>query len=312
MNPNLSHVINPITNSRIFNQLITTTNHFISSSVTRKSSAISHGCNNTQFIYICSCILELNMNFLNKNNYEIDDIINYYANKISIIYDTIRKKFRNLRNENAIYNNEVNINILMPINSIDDEEITSSTFYRYNNWDVIPMCMFHDDISDLSQQTKYISHYFTIIINNDDNAHYINSSYGSDDICVLNQTKEIDKNLLNEILYKINNNDFDEQCEEFVKEYFLPNIDESLFNDELVTLKKSHIGLINNYISIITNIIRENPQLTKEINNKKRKLIGGKKIYKTKKYNFRKKIKKHRTYTKNKKRKLIKSYKYKI
>lgn len=305
METNLSHVLNPIVYPRMFNQLITSTNHFISSFMTRKSSTLSHGCSNTQFIYICSCILQLNMDFL-KNNCNIDDSINSYANKISIIYDKIREKFKNSRDTNAIFNNQVDIDILLPINNIDDEEITSSTVYTDNNYDVIPLCMFHDNEDDLSGRTKYISHYFTIIINN--NICYVNSSYGSDDICVLNQTKEIDKNSLNYILYKINSDNFDEQCENFVKEYFLPNIDESLFNNELYTLKKSRVGLINNYISIITEIIRENIQFIEGRNKKKRKFIGGKKKYKTKKYktkkyNFkksfksfnRKKIKKYKT-----------------
>jgi hypothetical protein len=309
LNVNVSHVLNPITNSRLFNQLITTTNHYLASSMTRKSSSMSHGCSNTQFIYICSCILQLNMNFLNKNknNYEIDDTINRYANEISIIYNKIKQKFKYSRSQNAIFNNEVDMNILIPINNIDDEEITSSTFYTHNNCDVIPLCMFHDDMDDLSQQTKYISHYFTIIINNDTNNYYINSSYGSDDICVLNQTKEIDKNLLNNILDKIIDNNFDEECEDFVKDYFLSNVDDQLFNNELLILKKSRVGLINNYISIITDIIRENPQLTEETNKKKRKFIGGKKKYKS----F-KKIKKYKNHKSKKyKSKKHKSKKYK-
>lgn len=278
----------PIKQPHMFNELITTTNHYISSSMTRQTSTRSHGCNNTQFIYICSCILGINVDFSGKKTREIDDLMNYYANKINIIYETIKNNFRTLRNKNAIFNNDVDDEIITTIDSTNDQQITSSTFYNYGYWDIIPLCMFHNNFEDSTDQLKYIAHYFTLIINNIDNSCYINSSYGSDEICVLSATKEIKMETLNRIITKINHDNFDTECENFVREYFLPGVDIKLYEYELLTLRRSYIGLINNYISIINTIIRENPQLKEEnLTKKRRRIIGGKNTRQIKKYKIK-------------------------
>ena len=117
--------------------------------------------------------------------------------------------------------------------------------------------------------------------------------YGSDEICVLTATKQIDMNKINRIITKINQNSFDRECEEFIREYFLPDIKANLYENELSTLRRSYVGLINNYVHIISEAIRENPQLQ----------MAGKKKRQTKKYKT--KNYKRKNHKKNRKTKKI-------
>ena len=280
----------PISHPDGFKQLIAFTNHYLGTSMTRRTSTTSHGCSNTQFIYICSCILGINLNFSRKSRTEIEKLLNIYANKISNIKEIIKNTYRHLRNKIEMFNSVVDEDILTKINGIYDVSINSFTYYKYEDLYIIPLCMYFNNESD---STTYIAHYFTLIIDNRNNNCYINSSYGSDEICVLTATKQIDMNKINRIITKINQNSFDRECEEFIREYFLPDIKANLYENELSTLRRSYVGLINNYVHIISEAIRENPQLQ----------MAGKKKRQTKKYKT--KNYKRKNHKKNRKTKKI-------
>jgi hypothetical protein len=299
----INSVTFPILKPDIFKQLITFTNHYTSTHMTRHSSTTAHGCSNTQFIYICSCILEIDVNFNKKSRREIEQILNSYANKISNVKTIIINSNRQSRNKMAMFNSVVDEDIITKINGINDVSINSFTYYKYEDFYLIPLCMYFNNPGDPS---TYIAHYFTLIIDHVNNTCHINSSYGSDEICVLTATKQIDMNKINRIITKINHDSFDRECEEFIKEYFLPNIKPNLYENEISTLRRSYVGLINNYIYIITKAIIENPEL--QIGGKKTRQI---KKYKTKKYKTKKnKTKKNKT--KKIKQKNIKNKKQKI
>lgn len=302
-------IIFPIKQPRMFNELIATANHFIvvssSQTSTRASATTSHGCGHTQFIYICSCILGIDVDFSGKTKREIDDLMNYYSIKIDRVYQEIKNKFRNERNNNSILNNAVYSTILTKIDSIDDPRILINDIYNYGDWDVIPLCIFSDSPDD--DELKYISHYFTLIINNKDNTCYINSSYGADNICELNTTRIINKEYFNDIISRINGGNFDENCDNFIRTYFLPNTSDELFQEQLTILRTSYIGFINNYVSNISSIVLNYPELTQDNLLKKRRRLGGKKTKHGKKT---KQIKKYKT--KNNKTKKYKTKKYKI
>lgn len=280
----------PISHPDIFNRLITITNHYTETHMTRRMSTTSHGCSNTQFIYICFCILGFNINFNRKSMREIETLLNNYANKISIVKQIIINSHRHLRNKVAMFNSVVDEDIITKINGINDVSINSFTCYKYEDLYIIPLCMYFNNESD---PVTYIAHYFTLIIDKRNNNCYINSSYGSDEICVLSSTKQIDMNKINRIITKINQDSFDRECEEFIREYFLPNIKSNLYENELSTLRRSYVGLINNYVYIINNAIRENPQLQ----------MAGKKKRQTKKYKT--KNYKRKNHKKNRKTKKI-------
>lgn len=314
----------PIEQPRMFNELITTANHFIvvgsSQTLTRSLAKTAHGCGHTQFIYICSCILGIDVDFSGKTQQEIDDLMNSYSIKINQVYQLLNT-LNTDRNANSLSNNAVYPEILTKIDSIDDERITINDVYNYGDWDIMPLCTFSNS-QEQYDNLKYISHYFTLIIDNKNQLYYINSSYGADNICVLNTTKSIDKTYFNDIISRINGGNFDSICDDFIKKYFLHDISEELFQQELKRLRISYIGLINNYVSNITSVVLNNPELRQENLPMKRRRMrrGGKKIKKTKqtkKYKIKNtkqkkyKIKHHKT-KKNYKMKHHKTKNYKI
>lgn len=286
----------PLINNTLFTRIIENTSIFINRNTTRSQTKTSHGCLHTQFIYVCLCLLDdinlIQIMNLQKNKNFIDDTINNISLKISKIYQNILEYSRNII---PMINNSTFKYLISPISNVNNLYYYEDKVYSKDNSKIIPMCIYIN--SDSDDQLYNIIHYFTLLIV--DNIIYINSSYGSDDICIPNITLEIDINYLNTVLdlfyqetydstYKKNN------LENFIKTYFLPGIDDRIANKEIDNIIKGKIGIMLNYFTTVNNAIQE------------LQLIGGKYKIKTQKY----KIKKYKT--RKSKIQKYKTRKYKI
>lgn len=281
-------------------------------------------CKYTQLRYIILCIYEqiFDKNIVDIFNNRFD---NYkeYGNMLHNISSLITKL---LSNKNTIFynliflNTIVNENLIIPfedtkfISPFEDNIfiIKIENYEQLNDYLVqlklqptpfinICFCIFH-----YSETNYYISHYFTFIIlkNDVDNSYhyYINSSYGSDNICVPQYTTELSITDLILFFYVFNNieNNYESFYELFTI-YFgkggieMPYSEEDI--DENPKLKfssilpnigldaeikiinvNSKIGIIHNYQNNIYNnivipLIQEKMQPTKSRKTRKYKSI---------------------------------------
>lgn len=138
-------------------------------------------------------------------NYLVDDSIlplplpenvSYKCNNISEIYlNTVILKNTNFYK--VIYNNNPISDALLQIDNIDELPLTDIE-YRYGDCQVFSLCIYPE-----LQQNGTICHFFTLITK--DNRYYINSSYGSDYVCIPQYTTEINIDEFNQFCLAVSN-----------------------------------------------------------------------------------------------------------
>ena len=187
-----------IENNKIINEILY--NIFSNEIITRnKINRFTTSCKFTQLRYMILYIYEKIINksiidvYLNRNNNNNGDY-RIILKDISLLMKElmINKNIPeyNIIINNQIYPNDINERII-PIQSYNE-------FHNYiltknpiqNTYTNICFCIFN-----LYESIFYIIHYFTIIIKNNGDGtltYYLNSAYGSDNICIPQYTTEID------------------------------------------------------------------------------------------------------------------------
>jgi hypothetical protein len=146
-------------------------------------------------------------------------ILNYYFNKsndkilneIDTMCNIIKKFISSSRSQNT---NSILHNIIMKNMPINIDDIKSIRDFPNNGMDNqnYYMCIYNPDV-----EIGSILHFFTIIRYK--RKFFLNSSYGSDYVCVPQTTEELDVSEFNKFcIYLIENNP---KLEIFVKKYFL-------------------------------------------------------------------------------------------
>lgn len=175
-------------------------------------------CRMWQFKYMLLNVFDrLNNNIITKN---IDRLIENPSIFIKIcnIMDSflsdINKK--NILYQIIVYNRNLNI---YPINDIIELENDGNEIQNYC------MCIYNPEI-DIGS----IIHFFTIIRKK--NIYYINSSYGSDNVCVPQYTKRLNKLEFNNFCKDLPNKDI--AINNFYQKYFLEGNLKMRYNNNLI------------------------------------------------------------------------------
>ena len=171
---------------------------------------------------------------LDDNQYFNNDIYQYLINnaipELPLPYDvsykcsTISDLFLNTANLRGttlykiVYNNTPIRDGLMPITSISQLPQNDSEYsYSNNETQVYSLCIYPD-----GEEPGNIFHFFTLI--SKDNKYYINSSYGSEYVCIPQYTTEIDVEIFNrfcQTLLNINDENNKIFFINFLNKYFL-------------------------------------------------------------------------------------------
>jgi hypothetical protein len=307
-----------IQNNNIINEILY--NLFSNEIISRtKITTFTSSCKFTQLRYVILFIYEkiinksiieiYNNRYTNNNNYS------NLLNDLSLIINQIM----NLKDipdykiiiGNEIYPNYIN-NQILPVENYNIFKSYLQTKNPLNNmYTNVCMCIYK-----FFESKYYIIHYFTLIIanNNGNLSFYINSAYGSDNVCIPQYTTPIDANELN-LFFNVFNNidsnrtDFNNLFAKYFGKGGLPQVYSQDQIDENKKLKFStippqqglqeemnsfssnvKIGIITNYDDYIINIMKAIPNLYAA------KFIKGGKIrrrkgYKTKKAKKSKKAK---------------------
>lgn len=247
-----------ITNKNIFNDIVKAMarNLTADGALTRHNANISFSCKNTQFLFISLCFLNhnqysdcnqyINELVLNNRNYPIKS--SNFENIIQQIGLSIANLFTNLKpSPNPIKNGIANQDDLTNLICIKQLQCELFAINNTGKYIIYPLCLYKKDSID---------HYFTLIYNNCNKKYYIFSSYGSDNICVMNNFNYINKKYFEKILFifaneNINKNKNKNAMFKFVKIYFLPKTSNELIEREMEIIKKTKIGIINNYFNIL-------------------------------------------------------------
>jgi len=278
-----------IQNNNIVNEILY--NLFSNEIMSRtKITAFTTSCKFTQLRYMILFIYEKIINnsiieiYNNRytNNINYSNLLNDIAliiNKIMSLKDVPEYK---IIIANEIYPSYIN-NQLIPAENYN-------TFYNYvqsknplnNIYTNVCLCIYK-----FFESSFYIIHYFTIIIeNNNGNLNfYINSAYGSDNVCIPQYTTQININELNAFFNVFNNidsnrNEFNYLFSKYFGKGGLPQVYSQDQIDENKKLKFStispqqglqeeissfsnnvKIGIINNYDDYIINIMKFIPNL---------------------------------------------------
>jgi len=186
-----------IKNNKIINEILY--NIFSNEIITRnKINRFTTSCKFTQLRYMILYIYEKIINksiidiYLNRNNNNGEYGI--MLKDISLLMKELMMN-KNIPEYNIILNNQIYPNYInqqiIPIQNYNE-------FHNYiltknpiqNIYTNICFCIFN-----LYESTFYIIHYFTIIIKNNGDGtltYYLNSAYGSDNVCIPQYTTEID------------------------------------------------------------------------------------------------------------------------
>lgn len=317
-----------IQNNNIINEILY--NLFSNEIIARtKITTFTSSCKFTQLRYIILVIYE---KIINKSIVEIYN--NRSSNNTNYSYllkdlFLIINQIMNLKDipdykiiiENEIYPNYIN-NQILPVENYNTFNNYIQTKYPLKNiYTNVCLCIYK-----FFESKYYIIHYFTLIIANNKGklSFYINSAYGSDNVCIPQYTTPIDANELSLFLNVFNNidsnrNEFNNLFAKYFGKGGLPQVYSQDQIDENKKLKFStispqqglqeeinsfssnvKIGIINNYDDYIINIMKSIPNLYAA------KFIKGGKIrrkgYKTKKAKKSKKAKLMKRCKTNKKR----------
>ena len=125
----------------------------------------------------------------------------------------------------VVYNNNPFPDKLKPLSSIDDLIVERPEDYSYGDCQMYSLCIHVTDIDDkrFHRGNGLIQHFFTLIKKGD--LYFINSSYGSDNVCIPQSTKAITPEDF--ALFCNTANDISDEgarhfFNKFVHEYFLP------------------------------------------------------------------------------------------
>lgn len=252
-----------INNPDVFNKLVesmTRNTNMYMTKITRSDVKKSFSCKNTQFLLVSLCYI---------NNPYVDDfILNYHTlPKKSSTFENIVQEigtyysnlFYNLRPiPNPIKSAFGQFNELTELSNLYQSQynlFSNKSVFDTGNYIICPLCLY---TIDTDSNIYSIEHYFTLIHDKQTGKYYINSSYGDDKICVMNDTNEIQEDQLTTIIdiFKdgMNEENYD-YAVEFIKYYFLPKISDRLVNEQMNNLKKSKIGIINRYFNILDNSV---------------------------------------------------------
>jgi hypothetical protein len=204
--------------------------HVITRTGAKKSTA---SCRQWQLTYILLCLYAKN------NDNFIQLISDYYNNCIYQQTHTCQLANNNLIThinyikhaidyittyenpyENPLYNIIVR-NMFVPDYISPVNNINSLLFSNEKKFTNYCLCIYIDPTSGVNFGN--ILHYFTLIYDtmNEPPRWYLNSSYGSDFVCIPQQTQELNIEQFNLFCQGYNSNP--ELYEEFIKTYFLPN-----------------------------------------------------------------------------------------
>lgn len=294
-----------INNTNVFNKLVesmTRNTNMYMAKITRSDVKKAFSCKNTQFLFVSLCYIE--------NQYVNDFILNYeQIPKKSLMFENIVQQigtyfsnlFYNLKpSPNPIKNTIAQFNELTELTNV--YQIYHNLFGNKSSYDtgkyiICPLCLYTTD-NDTNE--NIIEHYFTLIYDKENNKYYINSSYGDDKICVINNTNEIEEEYLTSVLNIFETGIMNEDVNiynnilKFVKYYFLPNISDRLVNEQMNNLRRSKIGIINRYFNILDTSMQSggNKKYKKNKSYKKRNSYKNRKSFK--KYGMRSKSRRNK------------------
>lgn len=174
-----------------------------SNQILRKTAS----CRMWQFKYMLLCKFnELNDNIISKNINKILKNPIIFLEICRIMEEFISEKNQhNILYQVIVYNRNLNV---IHINNILDLGVNKNKIQNYC------MCLYNP-IVDIGS----IVHFFTII--RIKNTYYLNSSYGSDYVCVPQYTVKLNKTEFNNFCMDLPNKQF--QYQEFIYKYFLKN-----------------------------------------------------------------------------------------
>jgi hypothetical protein len=203
------------------------------------------------------CLLDIAQN----NGYDIRGLIQYYKRDFSndadyagYYYDTFRKigNLVALAKGNDVINSLVFDNQPMPeyVMPYDPETMPLELGKNY-------MCIY------VEGEPRSINHYFTVIKVSDEE-YYLNSSYGSDFVCVPQYTTRITADEFIRFIPALNNPDEDEYVIAFYKKFFLKgNLGKTTEIENRKTVKRQYEdikpddGNIRETAVITTNVYRD-------------------------------------------------------
>ena len=274
------NIVNGILYNLFSNQIISRT----------KITSFTSSCKFTQLRYMILFIYE---KIINKSIIEIYN--NRYSNNnhYSILLNDISLIINKIMNLKDIPDYKIIIGNEIYPDYINNQLITAenyNTFYNYvqsknplkNIYTNVCLCIYK-----FFDSSFYIIHYFTIIIeNNNGNFNfYINSAYGSDNVCIPQYTTPINLNELNAFFNVFNNidsnrNEFNTLFAKYFGKGGLPQgysqdqIDENKklkfstispqqgLQDEISSFSNNvKVGIISNYDDYILNIMKSIPNL---------------------------------------------------
>jgi len=296
-----------IQNNNIVNEILY--NLFSKEIISRtKISKFTTSCKFTQLRYIILFLYEKNINKsiieIYNNRYNNNNEYSSLLNNISLLMNQIMN-FKNIPQYKIIIANEINPNYInnqiIPIENYNAFYNYLHMTYQFKNiYTNICLCIYK-----FYESNFYIIHYFTIIVenNNGNLNYYINSAYGSDNVCIPQYTTPINTNELNLFFNTFNDidkyrNEFnyifskffgkgglpqvysEEQIEENKKLKFSTISPSQGLEEEMSSFSKNvKIGIIHEYEDYITYIMKNinNSNVSSIMTGKGRKVKNNKK-----------------------------------
>lgn len=177
----------------------------------------SSSCRLWQFKYILMCLMDKN-NIIEKSIEKKDYKIFIDLCKILENFFLLENQ-KNLLYQTIIYNKNT---LVTPIKKISDLGINESELQNYC------LCVYNP-----TKVIGSIIHFFTIIRKN--NSYYLNSSYGSDYVCVPQYTTKITKKEFNELCIDFSTNN--DRLVMFFRKFFFKNNIKIRYNDNELDLQ---------------------------------------------------------------------------
>jgi hypothetical protein len=149
-------------------------------------------------------------------------VVSYDCNKIGNLFSNTTK-LENINKDfyDVIYINNPISDVVLPINNINNIDelllLADPDYYTYGNSQIFSLCIY--------PKTKgwgSINHFFTLIVKDD--KYYINSSYGSDYVCIPQYTTEINSAEFNNfcrVISNLNDNENKQIFVDFFQKFFL-------------------------------------------------------------------------------------------
>ena len=250
----MNNIIDLLNNKELINNLIHHTN-ICDKHIIQTRNSLLRSTSSCRFWQLKLCLITIFSNLYGIDGLFKFEILNQICNILRSVLVNTNCMLYNL----IIYNRPINLNFVEDISDLYvNTELQIQTYY---------LCLFNPKIYDGS-----ISHFFTIIRNK--NNYYINSSYGSDYVCVPQLTKNLNIGEFNHFCANINDKN-SQYFITFFEKYFLygnlrlrydentiSEIDPGLkhkwihpgekHSNEISIYNSNYkVGLINNYESMV-------------------------------------------------------------